>query len=97
VVKKKRERDPNLDHPAVRMHREIVRLGTNHIQRRDIIAHISAAVQEMGLDADRALLMWRASLENYMLTGKNPRNVGYMLDLYDERLRGPKWDRHNRR
>jgi hypothetical protein len=89
-------RDPNIDHPAVRMHRQIVRLTANHIQRREIVATIHWATQEMGLEADRALLIWQSVLKNYMLEGKRPTNVKYMLDLYEEKIRGPKWDRHNR-
>lgn len=90
-------RDPNLDHPAVRMHREIIRLTANRIQRREIVATIDWAINEVKLESDRAVLIWKAVLERYMLEGKNPRNVRYMLDLYEERIRGPKWDRHNRK
>ena len=91
-----RTRDPNLDHPAVRMHREVIRMSANHIQRREIVATIDWAVNEVKLEADRAVLIWKAVLERYMSEGKNPKNVRYMLDLYEERIRGPKWDRHNR-
>lgn len=91
------QRDPNLDHPAVRMHREIIHLNANHIQRREIVATIDWAMQEMGLQADRAVLIWQTVLKDYMLAGNRPTNVKYMLDLYEEKIRGPKWDRHNRR
>ena len=91
------QRDANLDHPAVRMHREIIHLNANHVQRQEIVVTIDWAVKEVGLGADRALLIWQVVLKDYMSRGKNPRNVRYMLDLYEERIRGPKWDRHNRR
>lgn len=91
------KRDPNLDHPAVRMHRQIVRLTANWIQRKEIIATIDEAVNEYGLEPDRALLIWQTVLKQYMLEGKRPTNVKYMLDLFEEKIRGPKWDRHNRR
>ena len=91
------QRDPNLDHPAVRMHREIVHRWPNHVQRKFIISTIDWATQEMGFEADRALLIWQTVLIDYMATGKNVMNTKYMLDLYEEKIRGPKWDRHNRR
>ena len=97
MVKDAKPRDPNLDHPAVRMHREIIRITPNWFQRKEIIATIDWAINEVKLEADRAVLIWKAVLEKYMLEGKNPKNVRYMLDLYEERIRGPKWDRHNRR
>lgn len=79
------------------MYREICRLTANWIQRRDIATTIEWATQEMGLSADRALLLWKTICEDHMRTGKNPKNVAWIMDQYEERIRGPKWDRHNRK
>lgn len=84
------KRDPQLDHPAVRIYRDACRLTPNHIQRREIIVTIEWAVEEMGYSVDRALVTWKAVCEKFRLEGNNPKRVDWIMDRFEERVRGPR-------
>jgi hypothetical protein len=63
-------RDPNLDDPAVKMHRDIIHLRANYLQRACIATEI------------KNLRIWEATLSEWMLTGRNPKDVLAMIRLY---------------
>lgn len=69
-----KKRDPNLDNAAVKKYREIVHLQANHIQREDI-----AYVVE---DSPRGLMIWEATLLEFMAAGYPPKRVDWMLKNY---------------
>ncbi|MBA2526593.1 MAG: hypothetical protein H0V18_12565 [Pyrinomonadaceae bacterium] len=69
-----RQRDPNLDNPAVKKHRDIVRLQANYIQREEIALTVE--------DSERGLRIWEATLLEYMLAGYPPKRVDWMLKNY---------------
>ena len=70
----KKQRDPNLDNPAVKKYREIIRLQANWLQR-ELIA------DEVG-DTPRELRIWEATLVEHMGHGWNPKDVLMMLKNY---------------
>lgn len=67
-------RDPNLDHPAVQLYRELARLTPNTVQRAAIVA----AVQN--------LEAWRIAVEGWMRKGYRPQNVDGLLDSYSKQV-----------
>lgn len=77
----KKQRDPNLDHEAVRKYRDIVHLTPNHIQRQDI------AVTVRG---NGELELWEKVLIQFMREGNNPKRVDWMLDRFETALRNGK-------
>jgi hypothetical protein len=70
----KRQRDPNLDNPAVMKHREIIHLRANYIQRQEIAATVDESL--------RGLQIWESTLVEWMLCGYSPKNVLGMLKQY---------------
>ena len=66
-----RKRDPNLDVPAVKLFRDVVHLQANHIQRQEIALTVTN------------LALWEAVLLEWMLSGRNPKNVLGMLRQYE--------------
>src|SRR5256885_14960163 len=83
-------RDPNLDHPAVQLYREIVRLTPNWFQRKEIVTTFDWAKEELS-DPKRALEMWKYTLEQFMREGCNPKRADWAMDRFEQRIRGPKW------
>jgi hypothetical protein len=81
ITKTKQPRDPNLDNPAVKKHREIIRLQANYIQREMI-----ADVVE---NSARGLMVWEAVLIEHLAHGWNPKDVMIMLKNY--KAMAPEW------
>lgn len=73
-------RDPNLDHPAVLLYREIVHLTPNHQQRVDIVVTV-------GPEGEYGLKLYEAVLRRFMGEGRPPKRVDWTLDRYEEALR----------
>jgi hypothetical protein len=69
-----KKRDPNLDNEAVMKYREIVRLQANYLQRECIAETVE--------NSARGLRIWEATLIEYMLHGRNPKDVLAMLKSY---------------
>lgn len=69
-----KQRDPNLDNPAVKKYREIVRLQANYLQREFIADAVG--------DDPRCLRIWEATLLEHMGHGWNPKDVLVMLKNY---------------
>lgn len=70
-----RPRDPNLDCPAVKAYREIVHLQLNHIQRAEVADRV--------LCNERGLRIWEWTLHEFMLEGRNPKNIVPMLKAWE--------------
>ncbi|SRR6266496_303816 len=87
--KKRAPRDPNLDHPAVQLYREICHLTPNHVQRREIAVTVDWGKQQLG-DPKRALEVWKGVLEKFMLEGCNPKRVDWAMDRFEQKIRGPR-------
>jgi hypothetical protein len=75
-----RKRDPNLDHPAVKKYREIIRLQANWLQRQLIADDVD--------DDPRCLRIWEATLVEHMGHGWNPKDVLMMLKNYKNTMDG---------
>jgi hypothetical protein len=91
VVKK--TRDSNLDHPAVKLYRDICHITPNHVQRREIVVTINWAKEEVcfGTDEQRlksAVNNWEGVLRKFMLEGCNPKRVDWAIDRFESRMRG---------
>ena len=69
-------RDANLDDPAVVMHREIIHLRANYLQRACIATEV------------KNLRVREAVLDEWMLRGKNPKDVYEMIRTYKLMLNG---------
>lgn len=69
--KEKALKDPNMEHPAVKAYREIVKLTPNEIQRRTLAERVSDFVA------------WRKTLVSWMLHGWSPRNIEGMINSYE--------------
>lgn len=74
------KRDPLLDCPNVKTYREVVHLQLNHIQRAYVVKMVSCCPRGQGL--------WKATLEQIMLEGKNPKNIPYMVKLWENMFFG---------
>lgn len=68
--KKTKERDPNLDHPAVVLYRDICHITPNEQQRADIVA--------ASVDLDR----YGGVLRKFMSEGQRPNRVDWTLERY---------------
>lgn len=66
----KPERDQNLDNPAVKKYRDIVHLQANYLQREEIALTVTNE------------RIWEVVLLEWMLEGRNPKNVLGMLKTY---------------
>ena len=69
------KRDVNLDCPAVQEYRNIIHLQLNYLQRQFVVENVSCC--------ERGLALWRETLREFMLEGKNPRNVVYMAKIWE--------------
>lgn len=69
-------RDPLLDNAAVRLYREIVHLQLNHVQRACVAEEVTN------------LRVWEAVLLEFMLSGRNPKDVLKMLRTYELQAHG---------
>lgn len=65
-----KKRDPNLDNPAVKKYRDIVHLQANYLQREEIALMVTNE------------RIWEVVLLEWMLAGRNPKNVLGMLRAY---------------
>jgi hypothetical protein len=65
-----KKRDPNLDNEAVKLYRQIIHLQANYLQREEIAYTVTN------------LRVWQAVLLEWMLEGRNPKNVLAMLKIY---------------
>lgn len=68
------KRDVNLDCPAVIEFKNIIHLQLNYLQRQFVVENVSCC--------ERGLAIWRCTLTEFMLEGKNPRNVVYMVKVW---------------
>lgn len=89
MPKKGEKRDPNLDCPAVKAYREIVHLQLNYLQRQFVAEKVQCS--------QRGLSIWRDVLTDSMLNGRNPKNIPYMVRLwegmyYDPARHEPNWE-----
>lgn len=64
------KRDPNLDNEAVKKYREIVHLQANYLQRAEIALVVTNE------------RIWEVVLLEWMLRGRNPKDVLEMLKVY---------------
>lgn len=69
-----KKRDPNLDNEAVRKYREVIHLQANYLQREEIALTVGN------------VRVWEAVLLQWMLEGRNPKNVLSMLKSYREMM-----------
>ena len=67
---KRKARDPRLDHPAVRLYRQVMRLTASEKQRQTII------------DTVADVELWRETLEHWADHGWRPTNLPGLLDSY---------------
>jgi hypothetical protein len=93
------QRDPNLDHVAVKEYREICHLTPNWFQRKEIVTTFDWAKKQFmrGVSPTvfvseeqktaRALTVWKAVLEKFMLEGCNPKRVDWAMDRFEQRIR----------
>lgn len=72
----KKQRDPNLDNEAVKKYREIIHLQANYLQREEIALTVGN------------VRVWEAVLLQWMLEGRNPKNVLGMLKSYEAMTNG---------
>jgi hypothetical protein len=72
------KRDPLLDCPAVIEFRNIIHLQLNYLQRQFVAENVSCC--------ERGLALWRATLREFMLEGRNPRNVVYMTKIWENQF-----------
>jgi hypothetical protein len=75
MPRKGQKRDPLLDCPNVKAYREVVHLQLNYIQRQYVAKNVSCCERGQGL--------WKATLQEWMLNGFNPRNVPGMVKLWE--------------
>jgi len=80
VSKKGTKRDPTLQCNLIQIYRDVVHFYPNHIQRQYIVEKVSCC--------ERGQRLWRATLSEFMLEGKNPRNVAYMVKIWENQF----WD-----
>ena len=70
MPRKSPPRDPNLDHPAVKLYIDICRSTPNHIQRAAIVATV------------KQLDLYEAVLRQFMLESRPPQRVDWTLERY---------------
>ena len=68
--KEPKKRDANLDNKAVRLYRDVVHLQANYLQRAEIALVVTNE------------RIWEVVLLEWMLEGRNPKNVLGMLKVY---------------
>lgn len=75
MPKKGEKRDPLLDCPNVKAYREIIHLQMNYLQRQYVVENVSCC--------ERGQRLWRATLTEFMLSGMNPKNIPYMVKIWE--------------
>jgi len=65
------QRDPNLDNPSVKAYRNVVHLQANYLQREEIALTVTNE------------RVWEVVLTEWMLRGRNPKDVLAMLRAYE--------------
>jgi len=75
MPRKGEKRDPTLDCENVRAYREIIHLQLNYLQREYVVKNVSCC--------ERGQALWRSTLTEFMLEGRNPRNVVYMVKIWE--------------
>lgn len=80
MPRKSEKRDQNLDCPAVREYRSIVHLQMNYLQREFVVDKVSCC--------ERGLAIWRETLKEFMLKGMNPKNIPYMVKIWENQFWG---------
>ena len=63
-------RDKNLDNEAVKVYRNVCHLQANYLQREEIALTVGN------------VRVWEAVLLEWMMEGRNPKNVLSMLKMY---------------
>lgn len=71
-----KKRDPNLDNDAVKKYREVIHLQANYLQREEIALTVGN------------IRIWEVVLLEWMLEGRNPKNVLGMLKIYRNMTNG---------
>lgn len=71
VPRKAPPRDPNLDHPAVKLYRNICHATPNHVQRAAIVAQVAN------------LELYEAVLTRFMSEGRPAHRVDWTLERYN--------------
>jgi hypothetical protein len=70
MPRKPQPRDPNLDHPAVKLYIDICHSTPNHVQRQAIVDKV------MQLD------LWEQILKQFMLESRPAHRVDWTLERY---------------
>ena len=74
VIKKKRERDPLLDHPAITTYRDVV--------RRQVLVALRVEVATSIGDKPEDILRWEKHLKKWLGKGWNPGNIEGLLESF---------------
>jgi hypothetical protein len=76
---KQRERDPLLDHAAVKLYREVCHLWPNHVQRRQIAGAVG--------DSAKALALYREVLTQFMVEGQPKQRADWTVERFQKAQR----------
>jgi hypothetical protein len=68
-----KERDANLDHPAVKAYREICHTTLNEVQRAEVVAVVGDDLET-----------WKGILRKFMLEGQPKHRVDWTLERYNK-------------
>jgi hypothetical protein len=74
VPRKPQPRDPNLDHPAVKLYIDICHSTPNHVQRQAIVDKVTK------------LDLYGEILRQFMTEGRPPHRVDWTLERYHNAL-----------
>lgn len=74
MPRKPKPRDPNLDHPAVKLYIDICHSTPNHIQRAAIV------------DKVQKLDLYKEILVQFMKEGRPPHRVDWTIERYQNNL-----------
>lgn len=74
------KKDPNLDHPAVQIFRDVMHITPNDLQRAEIAEQVGNVE------------IWRQTLTRRKMRGWNPKDVAKALENYTQALVNPHWD-----
>lgn len=78
MAAKGQKRDPNLDNLAVKKYRDICHLQANYLQRECIAYDVE--------NSPRGLRIWESVLTEFMLRGRNPKDIVEMLKIYRNQM-----------
>jgi len=70
----KQQRDPNLQCGLIQIYRDVIHFYPNHLQRQYIVENVSCC--------ERGQRLWRATLVDFQLEGRNPKNVIAMVKAW---------------